>query len=178
MENVFLQKKSHSTFRWEDLGDIQEGRGTLGLEMPVLVYRLMQFTIYDIMNKKVGREQADDILYSAGHLAGSEFAKNALDLSLDLNNFVATLQESLASLKVGILRIESIDAEAKNIVLTVAEDLDCSGLPLTDEAVCIYDEGFIAGILETYTGTPYDVKEIDCWANGDRICRFRCNAEG
>ena len=56
--------------------------------------------------------------------------------------------------------------------LTVEEDLDCSGLPLTDEVVCQYDEGFIAGIMETYTGQPFHVKEIDCWASGDRVCRF------
>ncbi|MCL2063597.1 MAG: 4-vinyl reductase [Candidatus Cloacimonetes bacterium] len=176
MENIFNQKTDHSTFTWESLGDIKEGRGTLGLEMPVLVYRLMQFTIYDVMTKNYGRDQADKILYDAGHLAGSEYAKNALNLKQDLNNFVASLQDSLATLKVGILRVESIDAEAKNIILTVAEDLDCSGLPLTDEAVCIYDEGFIAGILEVYTGVPYSVKEIDCWASGDRICRFKCTA--
>jgi hypothetical protein len=56
--------------------------------------------------------------------------------------------------------------------LTVAEDLDCSGLPFTDEVVCHYDEGFIAGVLEAYTGKPFEAKEIDCWASGDRVCRF------
>jgi len=176
MDNIFNQKKDHSTFTWESLGNIKEGRGTLGEEMPVLVYRLMQFTIYDIMTKKLGRDEADNILHAAGHLAGREFARNALDLKLEFNSFVASLQDSLAALKIGILRIEQIDTEAKNIILTVAEDLDCSGLPLTDESVCIYDEGFIAGILETYTGTPYTVKEIDCWASGDRICRFKCSS--
>jgi predicted hydrocarbon binding protein len=61
-------------------------------------------------------------------------------------------------------------------VLTVGQDLDCSGLPMTNETVCFYDEGFIAGILETYTGKKYDVREIDCWANGDRVCRFQGTA--
>ena len=56
--------------------------------------------------------------------------------------------------------------------LTVAEDLDCSGLPFSDEVVCQYDEGFIAGILEAYTGKPFHAKEVDCWASGDRVCRF------
>jgi predicted hydrocarbon binding protein len=57
-------------------------------------------------------------------------------------------------------------------VLTVGQDLDCSGLPVTNETVCNYDEGFIAGILEAYTGKKYEVREVDCWANGDRVCRF------
>ena len=72
--------------------------------------------------------------------------------------------------------MENFD-EAGNMVLTVGEDLDCSGIPITDETVCYYDEGFIAGILEVYTGKKYHVREIDCWANGDRVCRFRGTVE-
>jgi len=59
-----------------------------------------------------------------------------------------------------------------NFILTVDEDLDCSGLPLMDEVVCTYDEGFIAGIFESYTGKRFEVKEIDCWCTGERTCRF------
>jgi hypothetical protein len=48
---------------------------------------------------------------------------------------------------------------------------------MTDEVVCTYDEGFIAGILECYTGKPFNVKEIDCWASGGRTCRFQVLAK-
>jgi uncharacterized protein len=46
---------------------------------------------------------------------------------------------------IGILRIEKADMEHMEFTVTVAEDLDCSGLPFTDEVLCKYDEGFIAG---------------------------------
>ena len=72
----------------------------------------------------------------------------------------------------GILRLEEADLESMRFTLTVAEDLDCSGLPLLDDTVCHYDEGFLAGILSTYTGAPFQAKEVDCWASGDRVCRF------
>ena len=62
--------------------------------------------------------------------------------------------------------------ESMRFTVTVAEDLDCSGLPFTDEVVCQYDEGFFAGIFEAYTGRPFSAREIDCWASGDRVCRF------
>jgi len=51
-------------------------------------------------------------------------------------------------------------------------DLDCSGLPVSGETVCDYDEGFIAGIMHTYYGREFVAREIDCWASGGRICRF------
>jgi predicted hydrocarbon binding protein len=69
--------------------------------------------------------------------------------------------------------MEKLDNETGEIVLTVGEDLDCSGLPVTGETVCSYDEGFLAGVLEAYTGTAYNVREVDCWASGARVCRFK-----
>jgi predicted hydrocarbon binding protein len=173
MENVFAQKRKHNEFTWENLGDIKEGRGSLGEEMPVLVYRLMQYTMLDVLTKEFGSERANEFFRSAGYLAGNEFALNNLDLNVDFNSFIANLQKVLRELKIGILKIEAFRPENGNITLTVGEDLDCSGLPITNETVCYYDEGFIAGILKAYTGKEYIVKELDCWANGDRVCRFK-----
>ena len=90
----------------------------------------------------------------------------------DFNGFVNELQNQLKELKVGILRVEKADLDTMNFTLTVAEDLDCSGLPVSDEQVCTYDEGFINGLLIEYTGKKFDVKEVDCWCSGDRVCRF------
>ena len=177
MENIFMKGKDHSVFSWERLGDIREGRGDLGEEMPVLVYRLMQFTMLDVLARDLGREKANYYLREAGRLAGTEFTRNMLDLSLPFDKFIASLQQTLQDLKIGILRIETVDEDASEIVLTVSQDLDCSGLPITNETVCDYDEGFIAGIIGLNTGKSYTVREVDCWASGDRICRFKCTAE-
>ncbi|MCL1980721.1 MAG: 4-vinyl reductase [Proteobacteria bacterium] len=177
MSNVFTRNASHSTFSWERLGNIKEGRGDLGEEMPVLVYRLMQFTMLDVLAKAHGGEQANEYFRQAGFLAGMEFTKNTLDLKAEFSVFLADLQHALRTLKIGILRMETFDADTGKIVLTVGQDLDCSGLPITNESVCSYDEGFIAGILEAYTGKKYQVREVDCWANGDRVCRFNAVVE-
>ena len=155
MENVFIQKMDHSKFTWGNLGNIRESRGELGEEMPVLVYRLMQFTLLDVLASEFGREKANHYIREAGFLAGTEFTKNIMDLTLPMEKFIASLQKALKDLKVGILRIESVSENASEIVLTVGEDLDCSGLPVTDETICNYDEGFIAGVLKTYTGKAY-----------------------
>ncbi len=172
-ENIFAEPKKHSSFSWDGLGDIKEGREDLGEEMPVIVYRLMQFTMLDVLSKAFGEEQANDYFRQAGFLAGGEFVKNVMDLEVEFNTFLANLQRILLEFSIGILRLESYDDSTGEIVLTVAQDLDCSGLPITNESVCSYDEGFIAGILEVYTGKKYNVREIDCWASGGRICRFR-----
>jgi len=176
IENVF-SNMGNKNFTWQNLGDIELGRGDLGQEMPVVLYRLMQFTLMDVLSKDFGDAGAYEYFRRAGHLAGSEFAKNALDTTLDLDRFLAHLQAKLKELKVGKLRVESIIPETGEMVVVIEEDLDCSGLPIIDETVCAYDEGFLAGVLFVYTGKVYNVKEIDCWATGDRVCRFRAVVE-
>lgn len=166
-----------SKFKWENLGDIAEGRKSLGPDMPVLVYRLLQYTMKDILSRELGEEEAREIFRASGHLAGMEFAKNVLNLSGDFDFFVSELTNKLEALKIGILQIERADLERMTFTLTVSEDLDCSGLPIMGETVCDYDEGFIAGIMEAYTGKAFNAEEIDCWANGDRTCRFSVNAK-
>ena len=176
MSNIFARLRPHNSFAWESIGNIEEGRGDLGDDMPVLVYRLMQYTLLDVLSREFGLEKANVYFRKAGYLAGTEFAKHMLRLDLDFDNFLANLQHTLQEHKIGILRMEEFDPKTGDLVLAVGEDLDCSGLPITNEMVCTYDEGFIAGILEAYTGVKYTVEEIDCWANGQRLCRFRGTA--
>lgn len=165
-------KQEDTGFEWNRLGEVSEGRQNLGEEMPVWIYRLMQYTIKDALTEKFGKETMIEIFRMAGYKAGMEFAKNMLDLSLSRGEFFAHLQETLENSKVGVMRIEKFDEQTGKAVLTISEDLDCSGLPVTGETVCNYDEGFLRGILEAYTKKTYDVVEVDCWATGSRVCRF------
>ncbi len=162
-------------FRWKDLGDVKMGRPNLGLMVPVGVYRLAQYTMRETIAQHYGDETASQILREAGWVAGREFCLNQLNRDQDLISFVDQLQEILKNEKVGILRLESADLEKLEFTMTVSEDLDCSGLPVYGKTVCEYDEGFIAGILYTYTGKNFSAVEIDCWATGDRTCRFAVN---
>ncbi len=159
-------------FSWELLGNIEQGRPNMGNMTRVEVYRLMQFTFRDVMELAIGTEITDQIFYDAGKLAGKEFYKHYFNQVLDLSDFVNQLQNLLQEFGIGILRVEHVDMEKGELVLTVSEDLDCSGLPENGFEICVYDEGFISALLESFTGIPFKVKEIDCWCTGDRTCRF------
>jgi len=159
-------------FRWELLGDIKLGRPNLGQMTRLEVYRLMQFCFRDVMEQHLGTEKTDQLFYEAGKLAGTEFYKHLLGHAADFSDFVKELQHILREMGIGVLRIEKADLEKGSFVLTVSEDLDCSGLPELDYEICVYDEGFIAALMESFTGKQFKVKEIDCWCTGDRTCRF------
>jgi uncharacterized protein len=165
-------EREKSEFSWNQLGDLAMGRPNLGLQTHVAVYRLMQYTMRDVLIKNYGTETAEKLFYEAGTVAGREFCKNVLNMTRDFNSFIEELTDKLLELKIGIFKIEKSDLNLMEFIMTVAEDLDCSGLPVTGETVCNFDEGFIAGIFETYTQKNFLVKEIDCWSTGGRICRF------
>jgi len=159
-------------FNWQQLGDIQEGRPNLGNMTSVSSYRLMQYTMRAVLEREFGDEKTKQLLIQSGRLAGEAFCQNVLDTTLPLNRFIAQLHEKLIEYSIGILRVEKADTDKLSFVVTVSEDLDCSGIPLQGVTVCDYDEGFIEGIFYIYTQKNFIVKEIDCWATGERTCRF------
>lgn len=160
------------TFTWDLIGDVG-ARENLGPFTRVEVYRLMQFSLRDILEGRYGRDEADNIFREAGQLAGEEFFKRFLSVDEDFSTFVASLQHLLKEFGIGILRVEDTNFETGEFILTVGEDLDCSGLPELDHEFCAYDEGFISGILGQYSGKKVSAREVDCWCTGDRTCRFQ-----
>ncbi len=172
-----MEKRKYK-FSWDLLGDIEKGRPNLGHNVRLEVYRLMQFAFRDVMEQQLGKEKTDQLFYDSGKLAGIEFYKHELSDISDFNVFIKSLQDKLRDFGIGILRIEEADVAKGAFVLTISEDLDCSGLPELDYEICIYDEGFIAGLLESFTGSKFKVKEVDCWCTGDRTCRFTADVVG
>ena len=169
---MFKEERYCHQFSWHDLGDPDSGRPNLGLSVPVPVYRLLQYTMRDVIATRFDVKTANEVFFEAGKLAGKTFCRQLIDKENDFSGFMQQLQELLSQLKIGILRVEEADMEKNKFTLTVAEDLDCSGLPVSDETICTYDEGFINGLLYEYSGTEFEVKEVDCWCSGDRVCRF------
>ncbi len=175
-ENIFLAGRKPIQFE-EYLKYDENSRGNLGEELPVIVYRMLEYSLKEELIRRYGKDQQIEIFRSAGRMAGEYFAKNMLNMDQPLDSFINELQRKMQEMKIGVLRIEDVDEESGKIVLTVAEDADCSGLPVLGETVCNYDEGFISGILSTYSGKPYTAIEVDCWATGDRVCRFHATVE-
>jgi len=124
---MFKEEREESRFEWSMLGDLQEGRPNLGPMVHVTVYRLMQFTLRDILIRDFGVQEADRVFFEAGKKAGEQFCENILADKQDLDSLFADLQKTMKELGIGIFRVESADHEKGTYVVTVAEDLDCSG---------------------------------------------------
>jgi uncharacterized protein len=76
---MFKEEREEPRFEWSMIGNVGEGRPNLGPTMDVAVYRLMQFTLRDIIITELGAEAADRIYYKAGELAGRHFHKQMIN---------------------------------------------------------------------------------------------------
>lgn len=161
-------------FSWDStIGcNMDIARPSLGPTTRVEVYRLFQFCLRDILERNYGTEKADALFREAGVLAGKNFYDQFLCSATDVNSLVALIRDTFSALGIGIFRVEAADLNGLKFTFTVDEDLDCSGMPDTSDVVCVYDEGFIQGILERFSGKPFKVREVDCWCTGARTCRF------
>ena len=161
-------------FKWEETvgADMKLARPNLGPETRVEVYRLFQFTLRDVLEQYYGTEMADNLFRAAGVLAGKAYYEKFLGNVTSVSALAAGIQKSFDDLRIGIFQVEEAAEDNSRFIFTVEEDLDCSGMPDTSEVVCIYDEGFIQGILESFSGKGFNVREIDCWCTGARTCRF------
>jgi uncharacterized protein len=159
-------------FTWKLLGDAELGRPNLGNLARVEAYRLMQFSFRDTVEQHFGAEKADFLFREAGRLAGAQFYEHAIGTATDFDQLASQMQKALKDLGICILRIEKADIENWSFALTMSEDIDCSGLPDIGYPICAYEEGFVRGVFETFSGKPFEVREIECWSNGSRTCRF------
>jgi predicted hydrocarbon binding protein len=137
----------------------------------------MQSTFRDVLEQNFGTQKTDEIFFESGKIAGQHFYDNVLGDINDFDHLIDKLQESLVSMGIGVLQVEQSDLDGGAFVFSVSEDLDCSGLPVLDYEICTYDEGFISGLLESFSGKVFQVKEVDCWCTGDKTCRFEANIQ-
>jgi predicted hydrocarbon binding protein len=164
-------------FSWDLIGDIDVGRPNLGSQVDLDMYRLMQFTMRDTLEKRYGADVTDEIFYAAGKLAGAEFYENHIKPVSSVDEFVGKTQQVLRDKRIGVLRLEEAILDEGRVTLTIDEDLDCSGLPELDYETCVYDEGFVSALFESFTNNKWKAEEIDCWCTGARTCRFLVTQE-
>jgi predicted hydrocarbon binding protein len=168
------EKSRKYRFSWNETvgADMQVARPHLGPSTRIETYRLFQFTLRDVLEQHYGTETADTLFREAGVLAGKAFFERFLNGAKDISSLANKIQQSFNDLGIGIFRVEKSSSNGGHFIFTVDEDLDCSGLPDTSDVICVYDEGFIQGVLESFSGRGFDVREIDCWCTGARTCRF------
>jgi len=130
---------------------------------PVYVYYMMQYKRLDEISQINEFKLSNGFLPEAGFLAGVKYAKKILDLNIKFDNFINNLQKELQEIKIAHLCIEAYDSITGDITITIGHKFESCEVPIKNNNVFIYDENFISGILETYTGFKYEIHKIGSW---------------
>ncbi|MDR0322841.1 MAG: 4-vinyl reductase [Treponema sp.] len=173
-----MENKQKYKFEWDKTvgADLGKARPNLGPNTRIEVYRLFQFTLMDVLEQHYGAEMTDTLFFETGVMAGKAFYDKLLSEIKDVSSFISKIQELFNTLGMGIFRVEHAAEDNSHFIFTVDEDLYCSGLPDDNDVICVYDEGFIKGVLEAFSGKIFNVREIDCWRTNARTCRFEAKA--
>jgi len=136
---------------------LQVYRPEMGGEVGIGLYRLIRLVALE------------DIL-GTGASAVSYYAGKKLGIGLQikqLDDFLALCEQ----LKIGKIKIPVMTAT--HIHVDVCECVTCSGMSPVGRALCHFEGGLIAGVVETILGKKVQAKEVSCIGGlGDETCGF------
>lgn len=121
-------------------------RPTLGDSAGIALYRLLRLVA---LEEIIGRG-ASATAYVAGKKLGRSLQLTKLEAFLEL----------CTALKIGIIKVPTLTAS--RIYVDVFECVTCSGMKPVGRAICQFEAGLIAGVVETVTKKQSKARELTC----------------
>lgn len=145
------------------------------------VFNMLAYSFVFTLNQHMGHRLALSIARESGLLAGEKYTYNYLDLQDSPNDFLERLRSIRGKTGLAGWKIEKYDTVTGDIAVTIQPPNGCPGRSKSVQSLqCGYMEGFILGILESYTNCKYSVKAEcgNCGNKGTRspeedLCYFR-----
>lgn len=86
-ENIFLANRSKITLE-DYLGYNCSGRGNLGEDVPVFVYRMLEYSLKEILSETYGKDVQAELFRKAGFKAGTFFARKYAGILQEKNGYL------------------------------------------------------------------------------------------
>ncbi len=141
-------------------------RPHLGEEVPVMVFRAFRVFMGMYLDDMVGHKGAIALMQNAGRELGKEVGNSLKDE--DLERYLSKVAGFVRDAKIGLL--VPVDLKDNLMVVALDECVTCSGMPNIGKRICHFESGFVAGVVEAYTGRKIRAYETKCNAMGEGIC--------
>jgi predicted hydrocarbon binding protein len=165
----YTEMSGEATYQY---GNIALDRGEIGLDMPVLFFRIFEAAVRDRLSKEYSLAYAFTLMRDAGKSAGAAFAEEFLPEEDDAEAFLRSFRSLFKALGYGALEIERADMSRLSFVFSLEGSLEPARKISEGETDCVFTEGFLSGALSSHFGTDVNVKEIECRAGGALRCRY------
>jgi len=108
----------------------------------------------------------DPILYEAGLKVGEALYEKVKDP--DMSNFLANIATFWENHSLGSVEVKNLQP----LTISVQDCFECSGLPYLGRPACAFDSGILESLFSLYNQEEVKVMETECYALGDKQCRF------
>ncbi len=151
---------------------IVDARPNLGGTVPVALFRALRVDgMMKGLDAAIG--DASTLVYSAGRRVGAPIGKSvAGQANGDLGAFLGGVVNISRDLGIGVVSLVPDTLTDEAMTLRVDECVTCAGSEPIGKKICHFEGGFIAAVVEGFTGAPAIVTETHCNANGDDACIF------
>lgn len=157
------------------IGKAGDARPTLGSTVPLEIFRALRVVgVMEGLDGTLGKDSSA-LVYDGGKHYGVGLGKVVIEKTgRDLGHYVKGVADELKRLGVGLLYVTELRLDDGFIRLKVDECITCAGMPNIGKAICHFEAGCVAGILEVFLAGAKKclVKETKCWALGHQTCEF------
>ncbi len=151
---------------------VQGARPHLGATVPVALFRALRVDgMMKGLDAAIG--DASALVYRAGRTVGAPVGQQiAAQANGDLGAFLGGVVETSRALGIGVISLVPGTLTESGLTLRVDECVTCAGAAPIGTKICHFEGGFIASVVEGFTGQPAVATETHCNANGDDACVF------
>ena len=87
-------------FSWDVIGsDIEVARPSMGSQLSMEIYRLLQFTMRDVLEQRYGTKEVDTLFFEAGVLAVKAFYERYCSGADSLGELVKTVEARFRAMR-------------------------------------------------------------------------------
>jgi len=140
-------------------------RPVLGEDIPIFVFRAFRHFTANYVTQMLGRS-ATTVFQNAGRDLGRD--AGALLKRPTLDEYLKEVVTFTTNLRIGNLK--PVEINQKHMILGLEECITCVGMDNIGKRICHFEVGFVAGIVEAFTGTRVRGHESKCNAAGEGIC--------
>ncbi len=151
---------------------VTRARPQLGATVPVALFRALRVDgMMKGLDAAIG--DASTLVYNSGRLVGGPVGKAlAAQAAGDLGKFLGGVVDTARALGIGVISLKDGTLTGDRMQLRVDECVTCSGAKPIGKKICHFEGGFVAAVVEGFTGRDAVATETHCNANGDDHCGF------
>jgi predicted hydrocarbon binding protein len=134
--------------------------------MPLYMFKVM----HEVLDRKQGKKESASLLFQIGYQLGQHTITKTDFSQSHTENFIDILHLQWAEMGLGLLSIWT--KPNGNLLIQNTRSSEALAVGQTGGPSCHFTRGYLAGIINTFTGIGYRISETKCICKADEVCVY------